>query len=94
MDQKNISTNEKAKQPSTQDEQQQFEQTQKQKSPEPKKEEGTDSTTDNGPTPHKPPYQQQQPGVDQNTIPAHTGRIPDETREDVEEKSKDIEAEK
>lgn len=32
----------------------------------------------------------QQPGIDQNTIPMHTGRIPDETREDVEEKSRNL----
>jgi hypothetical protein len=44
----------------------------------------------NPPSPHKKPYQQESQGIDQNVIPEHTGRIPDERREEVEEKSKNI----
>jgi len=40
--------------------------------------------------PHKKPYEQQHQGMDQNVIPDQAGRIPDETREEVEEKSKNI----
>ena len=44
----------------------------------------------NPPSPHKKPYQQESQGIDQNVIPEHTGRIPEERREEVEEKSKNI----
>ena len=44
----------------------------------------------NPPSPHKKPYEQQSQGIDQNVIPEHTGRIPDERRDEVEEKSRNL----
>ena len=49
-----------------------------------------ESSKQNPSSPHKNPYEQQSQGIDQNVIPEHTGRIPDERRDEVEEKRKNL----